>query len=143
MKPIIPAVIIATLVCLPSSLESKEPAASAPEKKAAVQNVSPDEAEKLIKDVPGLIVLDVRTPEEFKDGHIKGAKNIDFFDSNFEKQVAALDHTKPVLVHCAVGGRSGQALGQMKNWPKFPAVYHLKDGFNGWTAAKKPVEKKK
>lgn len=111
-------------------------------KTLSVQIVSPADAEKLMKDVPGLIVLDVRTPDEFAAGHIKGARNIDFFGSDFEKQVAALDATKPVLIHCASGNRSSQALDQIKDSAKFPTVYHLKVGFSGWKAAGKPIETK-
>lgn len=109
---------------------------------SVVRDVSPDEAEKLLKDVPGLIVVDVRTSAEFADGRIKGATNIDFFEDDFEKQMAALDPAKPVLIHCAGGNRSSQALKKLGGSMKFPAVYHLKSGFSGWKAAGKPVEGK-
>ena len=107
---------------------------------APVENVSPDQAEKLMKDSPGLIVIDVRTADEFAEGHIKGATNVDFFGDDFAKKMAALDQTKPVLIHCAAGNRSSQALTAIKDTAKFPAIYHLKAGFSGWKAAKKPIE---
>ena len=50
-------------------------------------------------------ILDVRTPEEFSDQHIDNAKNINWFDADFAKQVAALDKSKPVYVYCKSGGR--------------------------------------
>jgi rhodanese-related sulfurtransferase len=118
-----------------------EPAAVSPAAKA-VKNVSPDEAEALIQGSPALVILDVRTPEEFARGHIAGAKNVDFFGDDFEKQVAALDPARPVLVHCAAGGRSSQAVEKIVALKKVSVIYHLKAGFNGWTAAKKPVEAK-
>lgn len=102
--------------------------------------VTPDEAEKLIAETPGLIVLDVRTPEEFDHEHIKGAVNANVFDPEFQKLVEALDQTKPVLVHCQAGGRSTQALMELKGKTKFPQVYHLKTGMKGWKDAKKPIE---
>lgn len=103
-----------------------------------VTNVTADEAEKLLKENPQTVVLDVRTADEFKAGHIAGAKNVDFFDDNFAKQVAALDPATPIIVHCAAGGRSAQSLPFLKDKK---AVYHLKEGFRGWEKAGKPVAK--
>ncbi|MBI5802540.1 MAG: ThuA domain-containing protein [Verrucomicrobia bacterium] len=85
-------------------------------------------------------VLDVRTEDEFKAGHIPGAVNLDVLDADFEKQLAALDKSKTYLVHCASGRRSANAAGQMKTLG-FKSVVDLAPGFNGWKAAGKPVEK--
>jgi rhodanese-related sulfurtransferase len=106
----------------------------------APQNVTPDQAEKLLKEKKDIVVLDVRTPEEFKEGHIAGAKNVDFQSEDFKKQVAALDKSKTYLVHCAAGGRSSRAL-KVLEADKFEHVYHLNDGFAGWKQAGKPVAK--
>lgn len=111
-----------------------EPAATAP------KNVTVNEAEKLIKEDPKVVVLDVRTPEEFKAGHIAGAKNIDFNGDNFERQIAALDKSKTYIVHCAAGGRSSQAC-KIIEQVKLPSVYHMNEGFKTWEKAGKPVEK--
>jgi len=119
----------------------------AEEKKAAVEtakakskDVSPDEAEKLLKENPGMTILDVRSPEEFAEGHIKGAVNVNVHEADFEKQVAKLDQTKPVMVHCGSGRRSTEALEEMGDKVKFPQIYHLNQGFRAWKAAGKPVE---
>ena len=85
-------------------------------------------------------VLDVRTADEFKAGHLPGAVNLDVLDAGFEQQVAALDKAKTYLVHCAAGSRSANAAGQMKKLG-FKSVVDLAPGFNGWKAAGKPVEK--
>jgi rhodanese-related sulfurtransferase len=106
----------------------------------APQNVTPDQAEKLLKEKKDIVVLDVRTPEEFKEGHIAGAKNVDFQSEDFKKQVAALDKSKTYLLHCASGGRSSRAL-KVLEADKFEHVYHLNDGFAGWKQAGKPVAK--
>jgi rhodanese-related sulfurtransferase len=141
MKSILSLLAVVALISQPLSGDDGKPAARAPGKgDPSIRVVSPDEAQKLIKEVPGLTVLDVRTPDEFAAGHIKGARNVDFLDADFEKQVAALDATKPVLIHCASGNRSSRALAQMNAQAKFPAVYHLKSGFSGWKAAGKPIE---
>lgn len=137
MKKFLAILLTAVAACTTraDSDNSAKPAA------AAVKNVSPDEAEALMKAKPGVLILDVRTPDEFAQGHIPGAKNVDFFGDDFEKQVAGLDASKPVLVHCASGNRSSQALGKITAVKKFSVIYHLKAGFSGWKAAKKPVDK--
>lgn len=106
--------------------------------KIAAKDIGPDEAEKLIAE--GALVLDVRVQEEFAHQRIKGAVNVNVLDHDFEVLVAAVDQTKPVIVHCQSGKRSVKALAKMNGKVKFPAVYHLKDGFLSWKAAKKPFE---
>ena len=104
-----------------------------------VKHVKADEAAKIIAEGK-TVVVDVRTSDEFKDGHIQGAKNIDIFSNGFEAEVAKLDKSKPTLVHCQSGGRSTRAL---KTFEKlgFKNLIHLDDGFGGWEAAGKPVQK--
>lgn len=103
------------------------------------KHVKAGEAAKLIAEGK-VVIVDVRTPDEFKDGHIKGAKNIDIMAADFEAQLAKLDKTKPVLVHCQAGGRSTRALATFEKLG-FTNVIHLDEGFGGWEAAGKPVEK--
>ena len=122
-------------LCADDSKPAKTP-------KDVVKEVTVDEAEKLIASTPGLIVLDVRIPEEFDHGHIKGAVNVNVFDADFEKLIADMDQKKPVLVHCASGRRSTMAIAQMTGKVKFPQIYHMNEGFNAWKAAKKPFDGK-
>lgn len=140
MKAFLALLLTAGITCAISA----EPAATGkpPAAVTTVKNVSPDEAAVLMKNSPKLVILDVRTPDEFAAGHIPGAKNVDFFADDFEKQIAAFDPANPVLVHCAAGNRSAQAVKKIEALKKFDAVYHMKAGFNGWAAAKKPVEGK-
>jgi rhodanese-related sulfurtransferase len=112
------------------------PAPSSP----APKNISVEDAAHLLKEDPKIIVLDVRTPDEFKAGHIPGAKNLDFFGDDFAKQVAALDKSKTYLVHCAAGHRSAQACKVFEK-ENFPSVLHLSEGFKAWEKAGKPVDK--
>ena len=93
--------------------EEKKAPASGETAKTKEKLVTPDEAEKLLKENPAVTVLDVRTPEEFAEGHIKGAVNADVNGDDFEKKVAALDQSKPVLIHCQAGGRSSRAIEEM------------------------------
>jgi rhodanese-related sulfurtransferase len=116
------------------------PAATAAVTVSTPKNISVDDAEKLLKSDSKVIVLDVRTADEFKDGHIPGAKNIDFFSDDFAKQIAALDKSKTYLVHCAAGGRSAKACKVFEK-EQLPSVYHLNEGFKAWEKAGKPIEK--
>jgi rhodanese-related sulfurtransferase len=103
-------------------------------------NVDAGGAAAMMKENPGLVVLDVRTPEEFAEGHIAGAKNIDFKGSDFEARLGELDRSKPYLVHCRSGARSGQSMASFEKLG-FENIIHLNTGFNGWQEAGQPVEK--
>ncbi len=85
------------------------------------------------------VVLDVRTPEEFKAGHVPGAVNLDIGDKDFDKKLASLDKNKTYLVHCARGGRSARATATMRS--TFDKLYDFSGGFSAWQKAGKPVEK--
>lgn len=137
-----PCLLLAAAAFLVSPLHAEKaaPATSAATPAGVVKNVSPGEAEKLLRENPKIIVLDVRTPEEFAAGHIAGAKNVDFKAADFAAKVAALDTGRAYLVHCAAGGRSGKTLDLMKG-KNFAAIYHLSEGFKAWEKAGKPVEK--
>jgi rhodanese-related sulfurtransferase len=141
MKMLLTLLLTAFVACTTYAEPNKPATTTAAKPAVAPKDVSPDEAEALIKGKPGILILDIRTPDEYAEGHIPGAKNVDCFGDDFDKQVAALDASKPVLVHCASGGRSGQNMEKLTGMKKFIVIYHLKAGFNGWKAAKKPVEK--
>jgi phage shock protein E len=102
-----------------------------------VKHVSAAEAQKLMVDNK-IVVLDIRTPEEFKAGHIAGATNIDFLATGFEQKLAALDKSKMYLVHCASGNRSAQSLPVFKKL-QFQSLYHLDGGFRSWEKGGLPV----
>lgn len=102
-----------------------------------------DEVEAMIKENKGVVVLDVRTKEEYTgDGHLPGAKLVDFLDDGFSKNVEqlGLDKSKPVIVYCAVGGRAKRAADKMIELG-FKDIILPKGSFNAWKAAGKKVEK--
>jgi len=107
---------------------------------SSVKNVEADQAAKLLQENKKIVVLDVRTPEEFAAGHIAGATNLDFHNPDFGKKLSALDKTKSYLVHCAAGGRSAKTRDLMKN-QQFQSIYHLEGGLKAWEKAGKPVER--
>ena len=82
------------------------------------------------------VLLDVRTSEEYQEGHIPGALLIDVNkQDDFLQQVQKLDKSKKYLLYCRSGKRSEKALVLMKE-NGFRKIYHLQDGFEGWDGNK-------
>ncbi len=79
------------------------------------------------------ILVDVRTPEEFAQGNIEGAANIDFLNSDFETKIQELDKSTPIYLYCRSGNRSGQSMKKMKALG-FTEVYNLMGGYKAWSA---------
>src|SRR5437868_5272079 len=86
-------------------------AATAPAKK--YKNIDSETFDKMRKTEKNAVVLDVRTKDEYKQGHIPGSVLVDFTSPDFEKELGKLDKNKTYLVHCAVGGRSARACKKM------------------------------
>ena len=87
---------------------------------------------------PDVVVLDVRTAEEFAEGHLPGAINIDVKESNFlEKAVRTLPSDKKIAVYCRSGRRSAQAAEQLAS--KGYQVTNLKGGIIAWKGKGKAV----
>jgi rhodanese-related sulfurtransferase len=85
---------------------------------------------------PDWQVIDVRTPEEFGEGQLENAVNIDFYADDFEAQLEQLDKTRPVVVYCKRGGRSNKAAARCKALG-FEKVYDIKGGYDAWKALEK------
>jgi len=81
---------------------------------------------------PGVVLLDVRTPEETAQGKIEGCTELDFEAAGFEAKLDGLDKNKTYLVYCRSGNRSGQASTLMVE-KGFKHVYNLKGGYLAWT----------
>jgi len=78
-------------------------------------STSSDDTTTVISLVPASKVIDVRTPEEFGEGYVKGAVNIDVSNPNFESQIASLDKDAAYSVYCRSGNRSAVAVDIMRN----------------------------
>jgi phage shock protein E len=83
-------------------------------------------------------LVDVRTPAEWNEGIMEGAKMFNFYEDDFQKNLETLDKEKPVAVYCKVGGRSGQAMAKMRELG-FKEVYNLDGGMDAWKRAGKPT----
>lgn len=84
-------------------------------------------------------LLDVRTPEEFSQGHLESAENIDYRNAAFKDQVEKLDKNKPVFVYCLSGGRSSAAA-KVLHEKGFTDVYEMQGGFMKWTSSGKLID---
>ena len=107
------------------------------------KDISIEEAAELIKNNdgnPDFTILDVRTPGEFRTGHIENAVNLDFYAADFEDQLNNLDKTNKYLVYCRSGNRSGQAMKIMQSLD-FREVYNLSYGITDWEASGYPTVK--
>jgi rhodanese-related sulfurtransferase len=87
----------------------------------------------------GLVILDIRTPEEFAAGHLAGAINIDYYASDFEAKLSTLDLEVPYVMYCNSGNRSSNALPLMDTIG-FREVYELDGGIQAWYSAGRPIE---
>ena len=96
-----------------------------------ITNLNVTEAKKLIGDRDDLIIIDVRTPEEWSEGSLPETINIDVKASNFEEKVNQLDKSKTYLVHCRSGKRSARAVKIMEK-NGFTDIYHMDGGFLAW-----------
>ena len=94
--------------------------------------VTPGEA-AVLATADDVEVIDVRTPEEFAEGHIDGAVMIDFYADSFADDIAALDPDATYLVYCRSGNRSGQTTALMAELG-FDQVYDLDGGVIAWDA---------
>ena len=104
--------------------------------------VSQQNLQKIMTSAPKntVVLLDVRTPEEYAEGHVPGAINIDYrqIKNNLAKLLPYKDDT--VIVYCRSGYRAGIAKKILaKNG--FTKLRHLSGDMNGWYEAKLPVEK--
>lgn len=104
-----------------------------------MNNISSEEAQKIIQSGE-TTVIDVRTPSEFEEGHIFGAKNIDIKDASFEEKIKKLDYNESYIVNCQMGGRSARATAKMQELG-FKNVKNLLGGITAWRASGLPVEK--
>lgn len=105
--------------------------------------VSPKEAAALIEKNRGnsdFVILDIRTPGEYQNGHIENSILIDFYSKTFPQEIDRLDKEKTYLVHCRSGNRSARSMKLFKEL-KFQKIYHLSSGIKGWKSEGLPVVK--
>ncbi|MCB2294028.1 rhodanese-like domain-containing protein [Clostridium algoriphilum] len=96
-----------------------------------VKNVTAEEAHKLIDKDNEFVILDVRTKEEYDNGHIPGAKLVPVQVLPTKLDQLDIYKNKPVLVYCESGRRSPTAVDTLVS-NDFQNVYHLSRGIASW-----------
>jgi rhodanese-related sulfurtransferase len=95
-------------------------------------DVNIEQTKSLIESKPSLIILDVRTQEEYDSGHIEGAILIPL--AELENRLGELSNKDELLVYCRTGNRSLSAMNILQA-NGFTMVYHMTDGITGWIKA--------
>ncbi len=93
--------------------------------------ITPQEVYDAVFNSDEVQLVDVRTNEEFVDGHVKKAQNVCVTDDDFKEKAAKLDKEKPVYVYCKGGGRSARAAIILKEMG-FKEIYDMEGGFINW-----------
>ena len=105
-----------------------------------IKTVGVEEFEQIIQD-DAVQLLDVRTPEEYAEGHIKGFTMIDVNADTFADLVdEMLVKDQPVAVYCR-GGRRSLVAADILIKKGFKTIYNLEKGYTSWVEAGKPVVK--
>lgn len=136
MKPFRTA--IALLIASVALLTACGDGATSTNSKLELTSVS-DVAAIIAEPPPDLVILDIRTPEEFVAGHIAGAINIDYYASDFEAKLQELNTDVPYIMYCNSGNRSSNALPLMDSIG-FAEVYELDGGIQAWYSAGQAIE---
>lgn len=88
---------------------------------------------------PSAILVDVRTAEEYNEGHLPGAVHIDVLQAGFQEAIQQLDLTQPMYVYCHSGGRSARASRIIRELGVVQ-IYDLRGGIMAWKAHSFPVQ---
>lgn len=113
-----------------------------------IENITPEKAYSLIQSYregcpcnrENFVIIDVRTPEEYANGHIENAINLDYYSETFKDELNKLDKNKAYLIYCRSGRRTGTVLDIMKELG-FTEVYNMLGGITQWEAKGLPIIK--
>lgn len=89
---------------------------------------------------PNIQILDVRTKDEYRNGHIKNSLHADWLDRvQFKERTSYIDKDKPVYIYCLSGARSAAAAEWLRK-SRYSEVLELSDGINAWKKNTKELE---
>ncbi len=97
------------------------------------KDISIEEINEMMHLNTNIILLDVRSPQEYKEGHLIGATNIPLYElegkikEDYNKDE---DKKKTIIVYCQTGARSKKAIRILQKYG-FSSLYHLKNGLDG------------
>lgn len=99
-------------------------------------DLSPAEAQQWLGEDASIQLIDVRTPEEHKEAHLAGDKLIPM--GELQARLHEIDQARPVLLYCAVGGRSGRVMDFLE--AQGYEVRHIDGGISAWAGEGLPYE---
>ena len=141
---VLPALLVVGLIVTSGCAGSERSTGTGETPAQIIENIFyTQEAFALIEDNqnnPDFVILDVRTPEEFADGHLENAINLDIYSETFLNELDLMDKSKTYLIYCRSGNRSGQALDIMEELD-FREVYNMMGGILEWEAEGLPTVK--
>jgi len=129
--------LLAAIACSDGIAPKNSQAADGSAQTAIFRSLSPQEAKALIETRKDLALIDVRSPEELSAGAIPGSRLIPF--GELAKGRMTLPAGKPLLLICAVGGRS-YAVGRYFSGKGYGEIYNLSGGISAWKAAGLPLQ---
>lgn len=106
---------------------------------ADIEVVSPADAAAFLEGSADVVILDVRTPEEYRETRLPGSINIDFYAADFASQLDEMPKDVPYVVYCQSGNRSSQAVDIMADLG-FTRVLDVDGGIISWSEAGLPLE---
>ena len=133
-------IILVSVLILGISVASCQNQTKGNSSKQINSTITVDEFDKKLSETKDVQLVDVRTPEEYQEGHLKNSLNYNFNGSDFDNELSKLDKTKPVMVYCLAGGRSAEAAEIMEK-KGFTEVYNMQGGIMKWNVANKPTDR--
>ncbi len=117
------AVALVAVACSDSASEPEAP---------FLQLIDPEAASEVLSDGPeDMVLLDIRTPEEFAQARLAGAVNIDYYAADFGRKLGELDPETTYVVYCRTGRRSASAVQIMQDLG-FQRIYEIDGGIARW-----------
>jgi rhodanese-related sulfurtransferase len=106
----------------------------------AIEVVQPPQAAQVLEErAADVVLLDVRTPEEFIEVRVPGSVNVDYYAADFAAQLDALPKDVPYVVYCRSGNRSSKTMDIMADLG-FSEVFDVAGGIIAWNEAGLPLE---
>jgi rhodanese-related sulfurtransferase len=102
--------------------------------------ISAEDFKSKVENKDNIVILDVRTPEEYEESHIKGSVNVDYKNENFREQIVKLDEGKKYYIYCRSGKRSANSR-KIMNELGIKRVYDLQGGILAWKKQDYPLMK--
>lgn len=109
-------------------------------KNFSYNELSCEEFQSSLQSASDYLLVDVRTPKEYRNGHVSNAINVSYFHSWFNDSIRKLDHNKTIYMYCETQHRSPLASRKMKKMG-FKKIIDLKGGFMKWEKNEMPIVK--